>query len=179
MIDGSTIKAGDAIIGIASSGMHSNGFSLTRKVFFDHKKYTVHTKIDELGMTLGEALLVPTRIYCKQILSLIESGTSIKGLVHITGGGFYENIPRILPENTAARIQRTSFEIPAIFKIIQKEGKVEDREMFTTFNMGIGMMIVLAAGIADRAVEQLKKSGESPHIIGSITGGTGERVIID
>jgi phosphoribosylformylglycinamidine cyclo-ligase len=178
MIDGSTIKAGDAIIGIASSGMHSNGFSLTRKVFFDHKKYSVNTKIDELGMTLGEALLVPTRIYCKQILSLIETGTSIKGLVHVTGGGFYENIPRILPDGTGVRIDRSGFEIPAIFRVLQKDGDVSDREMFTTFNMGIGLMLFTQKEKAASIVSALKAKGEKASVIGEVTSSRDKRVEI-
>jgi phosphoribosylformylglycinamidine cyclo-ligase len=179
IINGSRIGKGDVVVGLPSSGIHSNGYSLVRKLFFDIKKYTVATKLNDLNETLGDALLRPTRIYTRSIMQCLAAGIDIKGIVHITGGGFYENIPRILPDNAAVRIERSSIQPQAIFKIIQKEGDVEEREMFTTFNMGIGMMMVLAADIADQAVEQLKKSGETPRIIGSIIDSTGERVIID
>jgi phosphoribosylformylglycinamidine cyclo-ligase len=178
IIDGADIRKGDVIIGLPSSGVHSNGYSLVRKLFFDIKKYNVETFLPALGESLGSALLSPTRIYVKSILACLASGIKIKGLVHITGGGFYGNIPRILPANAAARIERGSFKTPAIFGAIQQEGKIEDREMFTTFNMGIGMMLMVAKGEADRTMENLKKSGESPAVIGGIIERTGEPVQI-
>jgi phosphoribosylformylglycinamidine cyclo-ligase len=179
IINGGRIGKGDVIVGLPSSGVHSNGYSLVRKLFFDIRKYTVATKLNDLGETLGDALLRPTRIYTRSVMQCLTAGIDIKGIVHITGGGFYENVPRILPDATAARMQRSSFQSQAIFRIIQKEGEVEDREMFTIFNMGIGMMIVTAADIADRAMEELKKSGESPVVIGSIVDRNGEQVIIN
>jgi phosphoribosylformylglycinamidine cyclo-ligase len=178
MIDGSTIVPGDAVIGVASSGMHSNGFSLARKVLFEHKKYTVDTKIDELGSTVGEALLVPTRIYCKQILGLIHAGHSVKGLVHITGGGFYENIPRILPDGTGAIINRGSFESQPIFHVIQKEGSVSDREMFTTFNMGIGLMVFCPKNAATSLVHEINATGEKATVIGEVVSSPEKKVEI-
>ncbi len=178
IIDGADIRKGDLIIGLPSSGIHSNGYSLVRKLFFDIKKYNVHTVLAELGCSLGNALLSPTRIYVKSILGCISSGIKIKGLVHITGGGFYGNVPRILPNNSAASIERKSFNQPVIFNVIQHEGKIEEREMFTTFNMGIGMMLVMAEKEADRTMNKLKESGESPLIIGNITERTNEPVLI-
>jgi phosphoribosylformylglycinamidine cyclo-ligase len=178
IINGKNIVPGDVIIGLPSSGIHSNGYSMVRKLFFDIKKYTVATKLNDLDGTLGEALLTPTRIYTRSVMQCLAAGIAIKGLVHITGGGFYENIPRILPGSSAVRVERSSFTTPAIFGIIQKEGSVADTEMFTTFNMGIGMMLFVEKGLADRAVEQLKKSGESPRIIGAVTGRDGAPVVI-
>jgi len=178
IINGERIKKGDVVIGLPSSGVHSNGYSLVRRLFFDMKKYTVATKPDDLNETLGEALLRPTRIYVHSVMQCLAAGIDIKGIVHITGGGFYENIPRILPAGTAARIDRASIEAQPIFRIIQKEGNISDREMFTTFNMGIGMMLVLAKDHADRAAEQLQSSGESARVIGVIEKEAGERVRI-
>ncbi len=168
IIDGSTIKKGDVIIGLPSSGVHSNGFSLIRKLFFEIKKFDCNTKIPGLNESLGSVLLTPTRIYVKSILECINSGNKIKGIVHITGGGFYENIPRILPEKCSAKIDRNSFEIPEIFRIIEREGKIDDREMFTTFNMGIGLMIVADKNDEDKIVQSLKDSMENPKLIGYI-----------
>ncbi|MBP7734923.1 MAG: phosphoribosylformylglycinamidine cyclo-ligase [Spirochaetes bacterium] len=178
IINGKTIAPGDVIIGLPSSGIHSNGYSMVRKLFFDMKKCGVADRIDELGSDLGSALLTPTRIYTRSIIDCISSGVELKGLVHITGGGFYENIPRILPDNVAVTIDLSSFELPPIFRLIRKEGGVSDREMYTTFNMGIGMMIFVDRSQADRAVEQLKQSGESPRIIGSAIDLAGDRVIL-
>jgi phosphoribosylformylglycinamidine cyclo-ligase len=168
IINGERIKPGDVIIGLPSSGVHSNGYSLVRKLFFDMKKYTIATKPDGLGETLGDALLKPTRIYVRSVMQCLAAGIDIKGIVHITGGGFYENIPRILPAGTAARIDRASIDPHPIFRIIQKEGNISDREMFTTFNMGIGMMVITGRETAGRAIEQFKQSGESARVIGSI-----------
>ena len=178
IITGKNITPGDIIISLPSSGIHSNGYSLVRKLFFEMKKYTVHTKIDELGATLGETLLTPTRIYCKSILACFDSGIGIKGIVHITGGGFYENIPRILPPTTSVKIDKATLPIPPIFSVIQKEGSIAEREMFTTFNMGTGLML-----FADRNAEvslraSLEKAGEQPVVIGEVVENTGERVIL-
>jgi phosphoribosylformylglycinamidine cyclo-ligase len=178
IINGQAIRPGDVIIGLPSSGIHSNGYSMVRKLFFDMKRYTVATRIYELGCDLGSALLKPTRIYTRSVIDCLSAGISLKGLVHITGGGFYENIPRILPDHVAVRINLSSFELPPIFKIIRSEGSVSDREMYTTFNMGIGMMIFVDKSQADRAVERLTQSGESPRIIGTTIDQSGDRVIL-
>lgn len=178
IINGKSIAAGDVIIGLPSSGIHSNGYSMVRKLFFDIRKYTASTRLDDLDRSLCEALLEPTRIYTRSVMHCLSAGITIKGIVHITGGGFYENIPRILPDTTAARIDRSSFETPAIFNIIQKEGTVSDREMFTTFNMGIGMMLFVDKNTADRTVEKLKQAGESPRVIGAVASRDGAPVAI-
>jgi phosphoribosylformylglycinamidine cyclo-ligase len=179
IINGQGIANGDVIIGLPSSGIHSNGYSLVRKLFFDMKKYTVTTRINELGTDLGTTLLTPTKIYTRCIIDCLSAGIELKGLVHVTGGGFYENIPRILPERTAVKIDCSSFEMPPIFRIIQSEGKISSREMFTTFNMGIGMMVFVDRNYADRAMERLKQSGESPRIIGAVIQQSDERVILN
>ncbi|OHD72140.1 MAG: phosphoribosylformylglycinamidine cyclo-ligase [Spirochaetes bacterium RBG_16_49_21] len=178
IIDGRGIVKGDMIIGLASSGIHSNGYSLVRKLFFEMKHYSVDTRLADLDDTLGSVLLTPTKIYAKSIMNCVASGERVKGLVHITGGGFYENIPRVMPKNRAARIERGSFYLPPIFSIIQREGAISDREMFTTFNMGIGMMLVCAKEDADKVIKNLKSSGESARIIGSIVENAGEPVQI-
>lgn len=179
IITGETIQKGDAVIGLPSSGIHSNGYSFVRKLFFDMKKYTVDTNIDDLGTSLGLALLEPTRIYCKSVLDCLAQGIAIKGMVHITGGGFYENIPRILPAAAAVHISRTSYPVPPVFRVIQREGDVEDREMYTTFNMGIGLMIFAGKGDADRLVTTLENSGEKPVVIGEVVDYTDRKVILD
>ncbi|MCX8122822.1 MAG: phosphoribosylformylglycinamidine cyclo-ligase [Spirochaetes bacterium] len=177
IINGSTIQPGDVIIGVASSGIHSNGYSLVRKLLFDIKKYTITTKFDDLPKPLGEVLLEPTRIYVKPILKALETVT-IKGLVHITGGGFYENIPRILPHNTAAYIEKKSFPVPPIFQILQREGKIEEKEMFTTFNMGVGMMCVVAQNEAETLIKILTQHGEHAYIIGTIQSRRDQPVVL-
>jgi phosphoribosylformylglycinamidine cyclo-ligase len=178
IIDGKNIGKGDLIVGLASSGLHSNGYSLVRKLFFEMKHFSLDTRLSDLDADLGSVLLAPTRIYAKSIMNCLASGVWIKGLVHVTGGGLYENIPRILPHNAAARIERKSFETPPIFGIIQREGDITDREMFTTFNMGIGMVLVFAKEDADKALESLKTSGESACVIGNIVENSGEPVKI-
>lgn len=170
IIDNTKIKPGDAIIGIASSGVHSNGFSLVRKVF-NINEQKVKTFVPELGKSLGEALLTPTRIYVKPVLDLI-SKVEVKGISHITGGGFYENIPRMLPEGISAKIAMGSWQIPPIFSLIQKEGNISEHDMYNTFNMGIGMAITVAKEDAERAVEILNANGEDARIIGSTVEGT-------
>ena len=173
IVDNSKICAGDALIGLKSSGVHSNGFSLVRKVFdVNEKNLAVYS--DELGCTLGEALLAPTRIYVKPVLKLMESVT-VKGVSHITGGGFYENIPRSIPEGLTAHIETGKLDVLPIFSLIEKQGGISRRDMFNTFNMGTGMCLTVAAEQADEAVRILNAAGEQATIIGSIVEGD-ERV---
>ncbi len=165
IIDGSKITDGDVLIGIPSSGVHSNGYSLVRKVFFDHSNYSTDEYIDELGSTLGEALMVPTRIYATLISDLI-SKFEIKGMANITGGGFYENIPRIFPEGITADIDGDAINVLPIFKLIQREGNIQDDEMYSTFNMGIGIVLAVDAGNAQEIMEYMESQGEKPVIMG-------------
>jgi phosphoribosylformylglycinamidine cyclo-ligase len=165
IIDGSKIVEGDVLIGIPSSGFHSNGYSLVRKVFFDHKSYNVDDYVEELGCTLGEALLTPTRIYPKLILDLI-SKFEIKGMSNITGGGFYENIPRMFPEGITADIETKNINVLPVFKLLQREGNVDMDEMYSTFNMGIGMVLAVSKGTLSDVMEYLKSQGEEPVVIG-------------
>lgn len=178
IINGSRIIPGDLIIGLPSSGIHSNGYSLVRRLFFGIKGYGIDTILPDLSVPLGETLLIPTRIYTRSIMACIESGADIRGIVHITGGGFYENIPRVLPAGTTARINRAAIQTPPIFSIIQREGAIEDREMFTTFNMGIGMMVIVPNNSADSIINTLTKAGEKPMIIGDMIPFEKEKVII-
>ena len=170
LIDGSSLKAGDVIIGIASSGVHSNGFSLVRNVF-KMEKETLNKYYDELGKTLGEALLEPTIIYVKALKEIKNSGVKVKACSHITGGGFYENAPRMLKEGTHAVIRKDSYEVPAIFKMLAKEGDVSEQVMYNTFNMGIGMMVVVDKADADNTMAAIMKSGEKAFVIGEIKEG--------
>lgn len=167
LIDGSTISVNDRIIGVASSGLHSNGFSLARKVLLDKGKLQVTDKVPGLEKTIGLELLEPTRIYVKSLLNLFKSFT-IKGLVHITGGGFYDNIPRIVPQACRCVISRNSWEIPPIFPIIKEMGKVEEKEMFRVFNMGIGMMIVIPEKECNEVIHRLEVLGEKAYLIGTV-----------
>mgnify|MGYP004503631801 FL=1 len=176
ILDPSTVKPGDAIVGIASSGVHSNGFSLVRKVF-NVNEQNLKTFYPELGTSLGEALLAPTRIYVKPVLDVI-SKISVKSISHITGGGFYENIPRALPDGVAAKISKNSYEVPAIFKLLQQTGNISEHDMYNTFNMGIGMMLVVDKADAAKAVEILRANGENAFIIGE-TVASNEGVIIE
>lgn len=169
IIDNSKIKAGDAVIGLASSGVHSNGFSLVRKVF-NINDQKLKSFVPELGKSLGEALLAPTRIYVKPVLELIKN-VNVKGISHITGGGFYENIPRMLPDGVSAKITKGSWTIPPIFALLQKEGNISEHDMFNTFNMGVGMAVVVDMADADRAVEMLNENGEQAFIIGETVSG--------
>ena len=171
LIDGKDLKAGDALIGIASSGVHSNGFSLVRKVF-DMTKEALDTYYDELGKTLGEALLAPTKIYVKALKSVRDKNIKIKACSHITGGGFYENIPRMLIEDTKAVVRKDSYEIPAIFKLMAKAGDIKEEMMYNTFNMGLGMVIAVDKSDVSKTLEALKSSGESAYEIGYIEKGT-------
>lgn len=165
IIDGSKIADKDVLIGIPSSGIHSNGYSLVRKIFFDHKKYDVNQYVEELGCTLGKALMEPTRIYPELILDLIKN-FEIKGMSNITGGGFYENIPRMFPEGITADIDTRNINVLPIFKLMEKEGNVDIDEMYSTFNMGIGMVIAVSPSIADKVMEYMKTKNEQPVIIG-------------
>ena len=171
LIDGKDLKAGDVLIGIASSGVHSNGFSLVRKVF-DMTKESLDTYYDELGKTLGEALLAPTKIYVKALKAVRDKNIKIKACSHITGGGFYENIPRMLIEDTKAVVRKDSYEIPAIFKLMAKTGDIKEEMMYNTFNMGLGMVIAVDKSDVSKTLEALKSSGESAYEIGYIEKGT-------
>ena len=171
LIDGKDLKAGDALIGIASSGVHSNGFSLVRKVFYMTKE-ALDTYYDELGKTLGEALLAPTKIYVKALKAVRDKNIKIKACSHITGGGFYENIPRMLIEDTKAVVRKDSYEIPAIFKLMAKAGDIKEEMMYNTFNMGLGMVIAVDKSDVSKTIEALKALGESAYEIGYIEKGT-------
>lgn len=173
IITGADIEAGDVIIGIASSGLHSNGYSLVRKLFFHELSMTIEDQPPGFSKSLGEVLLTPTKIYVKPVLELIKE-INVKGLVHITGGGFYENVPRILPGNVTAAIQLGTWEIPQIFQLIQEKGKIDEGEMYKTFNMGIGMMAVVRQQDAEGALEIIRGQGEAAEIIGQIVEGDGQ-----
>lgn len=170
IIDGSHIKAGDTLIGIASSGVHSNGFSLIRKVF-DMTKESLDTYYDELGTTLGDALIVPTRIYVKALKAVKNAGVSVKGCSHITGGGFYENIPRMLPEGICAVINKNSYEIPAIFKLLQEKGGIAEEMMYNTYNMGLGMVLAVDGADVDKTLAAIESAGEKAYIVGKCESG--------
>jgi phosphoribosylformylglycinamidine cyclo-ligase len=170
LITGEDIKAGDTLIGIASSGVHSNGFSLVRKVF-DMTKESLDTYYDELGSTLGEALIAPTRIYVKALKAVKDAGIRVKGCSHITGGGFYENIPRMLPDGIRAVVKKNSYEVPAIFKLLAKTGDIDEQMMYNTYNMGIGMCLAVASEDADAVLKALDAAGEQAYIIGNTVDG--------
>ncbi len=170
LITGKEIKAGDALVGIASSGVHSNGFSLVRKVF-EMTEESLNTYYDELGKTLGEALLAPTKIYVKALRSVKEAGVTIKGCSHITGGGFYENIPRMLPEGVRAIVKKDSYEVPAIFKLMAKNGNIAEEMMYNTYNMGIGMMLAVDSSDVDKTIAALKAAGEEAYLVGQVEAG--------
>jgi len=170
IIDNETMEEGDVVIALPSSGVHSNGFSLVRKVF-DVENADIKAPVAELGgASIGETLLTPTRIYVKPVLKLIEE-VSVKGISHITGGGFYENIPRSIPEGLCAKIDKASVKVLPIFDLIAKTGGISERDMFNTFNMGVGMSIVVSSGEADKALQVLADAGEEPYIIGRIVKG--------
>ncbi len=170
MIDGSTIKDGDVLIGVASTGVHSNGFSLVRKVF-DMTKESLETYYDELGTTLGEALLTPTRIYVKMMKSIKNAGVKVKGCSHITGGGFYENIPRMLPDGIKAVVEKNSYDIPPIFSLMQKKGEIEEHMMYNTYNMGLGMVLAIDPEDVDKTLEAIKASGDKAWVVGKCVSG--------
>ena len=170
IISGENIKPGDVLVGMASSGVHSNGLSLVRKVF-EMTKESLDTYYDELGKTLGEALIAPTKIYVKALKSIKNSGVKVKGCSHITGGGFYENIPRMLPDGVRAVVEKNSYEVPAIFKLLAKEGDIAEEMMYNTFNMGLGMVIALDPADVEKAMEAIKAAGETPYVVGHIEAG--------
>lgn len=170
LITGAEIKDGDVLIGIASSGVHSNGFSLVRKVF-EMTKESLETYYEELGKTLGEALLAPTRIYVKAMKSIKESGVRVRGCSHITGGGFYENIPRMLPEGIMAVVDKNSYDIPPIFKLLQAKGQIEEKMMYNTYNMGLGMVLAVDASDVNATMEAIKAVGETPYVVGKCVSG--------
>ena len=177
IINGQDIKPGDVLIGMASSGVHSNGFSLVRSVF-EMTKESLDTYYEELGKTLGEALIAPTKIYVKALKSIKNSGVKVKGCSHITGGGFYENIPRMLPDGVGAKVEKGSFEIPPIFALMQKTGGLEEKMMYNTYNMGLGMVLAVDAADADRTVAALKAAGENAWTVGEAAAGAHEAVIV-
>ena len=170
MITGQDLKAGVVLIGVASSGFHSNGFSLVRK-FFEMKKESLDTYYDELGKTLGEALLTPTRIYVKAMKSMKDAGVKVKACSHITGGGFYENIPRMLKDDTVAVIEKNSYPIPPIFTLMAKKGNVDEQMMYNTYNMGLGLVIAVDPAQADAAIAAIEAAGEKAYRVGSIEAG--------
>ena len=170
LITGENIKPGDTLIGIASSGVHSNGFSLVRKVF-PMTKESLDTYYDELGKTLGEALITPTRIYVKALKSVKNAGVTIKGCSHITGGGFYENIPRMLPDNVCAVVDKGSYEVPAIFKLLAKTGDIEEQMMYNTYNMGVGMVLAVDLADADKTIDAINAAGDKAWKLGTVEAG--------
>lgn len=170
LITGKELKPGDVIIGMASSGIHSNGYSLVRKVF-NIKREALDIKYEALGTTLGEALLTPTKIYVKALRELKQGGVKIKACSHITGGGFYENIPRMLPDGIRAVVKRDSYEVPAIFGMLSKDGDISEEMMYNTYNMGIGMMIAVDPTQVETALELIEQSGEIPYILGEVISG--------
>ncbi len=170
LITGEDIREGDALVGIASSGVHSNGFSLVRKVF-DVNKENLAEYIPELGETLGDALLRPTKIYVRALKSVRDAGVRVKGCSHVTGGGFYENIPRMLPDGIRAKVLKESYEVPAVFRLLQKRGQIEEHMMYNTFNMGIGMVLAMDPGDVQTALKALADAGEKAYVIGSVAAG--------
>lgn len=170
LITGENLKPGDVLIGMASSGVHSNGFSLVRKVF-DMTAESLNTYYDELGATLGETLLAPTRIYVKALKAVKEAGVTVKACSHITGGGFYENVPRMLKEGTHALINKNSYPIPPIFTLMAKKGNIEEHMMYNTYNMGLGMIVAVDPADVDKTMEAMKSAGDTPYVVGTIEAG--------
>ena len=177
LITGASLSSGDVLIGMASSGVHSNGFSLVRKVF-EMSKESLDTYYEELGTTLGEALLAPTKIYVKALKSMKDAGVTVKACSHITGGGFYENVPRMLREDVDAVIQKDSYPVPPIFKLLAEKGQVEERVMYNTYNMGIGMIVAVNPEDVDTAMQAIQAAGEKPYVIGHIESGKKEVQLI-
>ena len=175
IIDNTRMAPGDAVIALPSSGLHSNGFSLVRKVF-DVENADLGRTVDELGMTLGEALLTPTKIYVRPLLAALEV-SDVRGVSHITGGGFFENIPRAVPEGLCAKIERGAVRTPAVFALLQRTGGIPERDMFNTYNMGVGMSVIVSKDTADRALEALRAAGEDAYVIGEIVRGD-ERMVL-
>ena len=170
LITGENLKPGDVLIGMASSGVHSNGFSLVRKVF-DMTVESLNTYYDELGATLGETLLAPTRIYVKALKAVKEAGVTVKACSHITGGGFYENVPRMLKEGTHAVINKNSYPVPPIFTLMAKKGNIEEHMMYNTYNMGLGMIVAVDPADVDKTMEAMKSAGNTPYVVGTIEAG--------
>ena len=170
LITGENLKPGDVLIGMASSGVHSNGYSLVRKVF-DMTVESLNTYYDELGATLGETLLAPTRIYVKALKAVKEAGVTVKACSHITGGGFYENVPRMLKEGTHAVINKNSYPIPPIFTLMAKKGNIEEHMMYNTYNMGLGMIVAVDPADVDKTMEAMKAAGDTPYVVGTIEAG--------
>lgn len=170
LITGESIKPGDTLIGIASSGVHSNGFSLVRKVF-EMTKESLDTYYGELGKTLGEALIEPTRIYVKALKSVKDAGITIKGCSHITGCGFYENIPRMLPDGVRAQVKKDSYEVPAIFKLLAKKGDIDEHMMYNTYNMGVGMCLAIDPADADKTIAAIEAAGDKAFVLGTVVAG--------
>lgn len=170
MITGEDLKEGDVLIGMASSGVHSNGFSLVRKVF-EMTTESLNTYYDELGKTLGEALLAPTRIYVKALKSVKDAGVKVKACSHVTGGGFYENIPRMLKDGVCAIIEKDSYPIPPIFTLMAKKGEIEETMMYNTFNMGLGMVVAVDPADVEKTMEAMKAAGDTPYVVGKIVEG--------
>ena len=170
LISGKDLKAGDVLIGMASSGIHSNGYSLVRKVF-SMSESSLNTYCESLGATLGETLLVPTKIYVKALKSIREAGVTVKACSHITGGGFYENVPRMLIDGTRAVIEKKSYPVPPIFSMMAKDGQIEEHMMYNTFNMGIGMVLAVPEADVDKTMGAIKAAGEAPYVIGRIEAG--------
>ena len=178
LITGDELREGDVLIGMASSGVHSNGFSLVRKVFEQEMtKEGMNTYYEELGTTLGEALLTPTKIYVKALKSLREAGVRVKACSHITGGGFYENVPRMLKEGVRAVIKKDSYPVPPIFHLLAKKGQIEEKMMYNTYNMGLGMILAVKPEDVERAMEAIKAAGEAPYVVGSIEKGQKDVVL--
>lgn len=171
IINGSSIAPGDTVIGLASSGVHSNGFSLVRKLLLEQQGYDLHDEIEGLNGKLGDVLLEPTKIYVKSVLALLEK-VKVKGMAHITGGGFIENIPRVLPDHVNVDIEYGSWPILPIFQLMQEKGSISNKDMFTTFNMGIGLVIVVGQKDAQTALNVLKEQGEDAYVIGKVTEGS-------
>ena len=170
LITGEALNAGDVLIGMASSGVHSNGFSLVRKVF-DMTKESLDTYYDELGTTLGKALIAPTKIYVKALKSIKNAGVRVHACSHITGGGFYENVPRMLKEGTRAVIKKDSYPVPPIFSLLARTGGIEEQMMYNTYNMGLGMVVAVAPEDVDKTVAAIKEAGEQPYVVGHIEAG--------
>ena len=172
MITGEKLEAGDVLIGMASTGVHSNGFSLVRKVFEkEMNKEGLNTYYDSLGKTLGEALLAPTRIYVKALKNIKKSGVTVKACSHITGGGFYENVPRMLKDGVRAVIRKDSYPVPPIFKLLAEKGKIEEKMMYNTFNMGLGMVVAVDEADVDKTMAAIKAAGDQPYVVGTIENG--------
>ncbi len=170
IITGENLKDGDVLIGMASTGVHSNGFSLVRKIF-EMTKESLDTYYDELGCTLGEALIAPTRIYVKALKAVKDAGVRVKACSHITGGGFYENIPRMLPEGKRAVVEKNSYEVPAIFKLMAAKGNVSEQMMYNTYNMGLGMIVAVDPADVDKTMEAMRSAGDTPYVVGKIVDG--------